>query len=176
MHDLNETPWPFPDNRFDEVYAIHVIEHLDSILRTMEEIHRVSRPHAKVTIITPHHTDASSWRDPTHKWHLNSYSFSYFEPLYHTNFYTRVRFKILRRDVELASVWQLFGLQSLINLDNRFPSLRLTRKFWEHYLCFFVRGKQMTFLLEVIKRDSSRPKTRNSGTGSSIPPSHITAS
>jgi SAM-dependent methyltransferase len=151
VHDLNRSPYPFEDNTFDEVYAIHVIEHLDSVLAVMEEIHRITRPNARVVIITPHHSDAISWQDPTHKWHLNSYSFSYFEPSYHTNYYTTARFRIKSKEVELASVWKSLGIQYLVNLDNRFPALRFTRKLWEQHLCFVLRGKQLTFVLETVK-------------------------
>ena len=151
VHNLNQIPYPIKDNFFDEVYATHVIEHMDSVLAVMEEIHRICRPHARVTLITPHYTDSISWQDPTHQWHLNSYSFSYFEPSYHTNHYTQARFKIIRKEVEMASIWKVLGFQFLINLDNRFPGLRFVRKFWEQYLCFLFRGKQLTFTLEVVK-------------------------
>ncbi len=154
VHDLNQTPYPIKDNLFDEVYATHVIEHMDSVLAVMEEIHRICRPHARVTLITPHYTDSISWQDPTHQWHLNSYSFNYFEPSYHTNHYTQARFKIIRKELEMASIWKILGFQFLINLDNRFPGLRFVRKFWEQYLCFLFRGKQLTFTLEVVKADS----------------------
>jgi SAM-dependent methyltransferase len=152
VHDLNRHPYPFDDNTFDEVYAIHVIEHLDSVLAVMEEIYRISKPNARVTIITPHHSDAISWQDPTHKWHLNSYSFSYFEPTYATNYYSPARFRIRRREVELASVWKRLGIQALINLDHRFPACRFLRKLWEQHLCYVLRGKQMTFVLVTEKK------------------------
>jgi SAM-dependent methyltransferase len=151
VHDLNLRPYPFADNTFDEVYAIHVIEHLDSILAVMEEMHRITRPNARVVIITPHHSDAISWQDPTHKWHLNSYSFNYFDPGYHTNYYTVARFRIKSREVELASLWKALGIQGLVNLDHRFPALRFLRKLWEQHLCYVLRGKQMTFVLETVK-------------------------
>ena len=151
VHDLNRFPYPFRDSVFEEVFAVHVIEHMDSVLEVMEEIHRISRPGARVTIITPHYTDPVSWQDPTHRWHLSSYSFNYFDPCYHTNHYTAARFGILQRDLEMASVWKVLGVQFLINLDNRRPGLRFLRRFWEQYLCFLMRGKQLTFLLEVIK-------------------------
>ncbi len=153
VHDLNALPYPFPDDTFDEVYATHVIEHMDSILAVMEEIHRITRPGGKVTIITPHYTDPVSWQDPTHKWHLSSYSFIYFDPGYHTNHYTNARFKTTSRTLEMAALWKLTGIQFLINLDNRFPGFRFLRKFWEQYLCFLMRGKQLTFVLEVVKAD-----------------------
>ncbi len=150
VHDLNDFPYPFEDETFDEVYAVHVIEHVDSILKVMEEIYRISKPRARVTVITPHHTDAISWQDPTHQWHLNSYSFSYFEPTYHTNHYTHARFRVLGRQLKMASPWKLLGIQFLINLDHRFAGMRFVRKFWEQYLCFLMRGKQLTFTLERL--------------------------
>jgi SAM-dependent methyltransferase len=65
VHDLNCFPYPFPENTFDYVRVIHVIEHLQSIIKTMAEIHRIAKPDAEVDIVTPHHTDSSSWQDPT---------------------------------------------------------------------------------------------------------------
>jgi len=151
VHNLNKTPYPFKDNTFDEIYAIHIIEHMDSILATMEEIHRICKPRARVVVITPHHTDSISWQDPTHKWHLNSYSFSYFDPSYHTNHYTSVRFNTLRKEVELAKIWKYLGVQFFVNLDHRLPQIRFIRKIWEQHLCFVLRGKQITFVLEALK-------------------------
>lgn len=154
VHDLNQHPYPFEDNSFDEVYAVHVIEHLDSILAVMEEVHRITRPNARVVVITPHHSDAISWQDPTHKWHLNSYSFSYFEPTYHTNYYTRARFLVESKEIELASIWKSVGIQFLVNLDNRFPAFRFIRRLWEQHLCYILRGKQITFVLKTFKKES----------------------
>lgn len=42
VHDLNSFPYPFEDNTFDEIYAAHIVEHLDSIIRVMEELHRIA--------------------------------------------------------------------------------------------------------------------------------------
>ena len=38
VHDLNKYPYPFKDNEIDEVYADNVLEHLDSIIKPLEEI------------------------------------------------------------------------------------------------------------------------------------------
>ncbi|HPC10341.1 MAG TPA: class I SAM-dependent methyltransferase, partial [archaeon] len=38
VHDLNKYPWPFKDNYFDEIYADNVLEHLDDIIKPIEEI------------------------------------------------------------------------------------------------------------------------------------------
>lgn len=139
---------PFRDASFDEVRAVHVIEHVRDILRTMAEIHRVSRPGAKVYLVTPHYSDANSWRDPTHRWHLNSFSFWYFYPegLHgEASWYTRARLRQRRLRVRLLQAWRYLGFEFLVNHSLRF------RRFWEFYLCYVIRGKVMEFELEVLK-------------------------
>ena len=76
--DLDRFPYPFADSSFDRLTAIHVIEHVNDVIRTMEEFHRLVRSGGTVRIETPHYTDFSSFCDPTHKSHLNSFSFRYF--------------------------------------------------------------------------------------------------
>ena len=85
------------------------------------------------------------------------YSFNYFEPSYHTNYYTAARFRIRSRTVELASIWKALGIQFLVNLDNRYPFMRFVRKLWEQHLCFVLRGKQLTFVLEADKPEWPAP-------------------
>ncbi len=151
VHDLNSFPYPFEANSFDEIRLIHVIEHLDSILRVMEEIHRLVRPGGRVTIITPHYTDFQSWNDPTHKWHLTTFSFRYFEPEWESSYYSTARFKIESIHIDLARIWRPLGLEALLNLSLRHNALRSLRKFWEGYLSFLFRAGAMTFILSPIK-------------------------
>ncbi len=151
VHDLNVFPYPLADNEFDEIYLTHILEHLDSIIKTMEEIHRIARPNARVIITTPHYSDNQSWTDPTHKWHLSSYSFRYFDPEYETNYYTKARFKVESLHFDMARLWRALGIQLLINLSIKYKPLRFVRKFWEHYLSMIIRAQAMTFILRVIK-------------------------
>ena len=41
--DLDRFPYPFADASFDSVRAVHVIEHVSDVIRTMEEFHRLLR-------------------------------------------------------------------------------------------------------------------------------------
>lgn len=144
--DLDRFPYPFADNSFDRVVAIHVIEHVADVMRSMEEFHRLVKAGGSVRIVTPHYTDFSSWCDPTHRSHLNSFSFKYFgEKHGGLGFYTAVRFQETSVRLVLLSLWKWMGFEFLVNHFPRF------RKFWEHYLCFIVRGKMMDFELKVIK-------------------------
>lgn len=151
VHDLNSFPYPFEDNTFDEIHATHIIEHLDSIIKLMEELFRISKPGSKVVIITPHYSDFQSWNDPTHKWHLTTYSFRYFEPGYESSYYTTARFRIESIQIDMARLWRAFGVEALMNFSLRHESLRSVRKFWEGYLSFIVRAGAMTFTLRSLK-------------------------
>jgi SAM-dependent methyltransferase len=151
VHDLNSFPYPFEDSSFDEIRATHVIEHLDSIVRAMEEIHRLAKPNAKVVIITPHYSDFQSWNDPTHKWHLTTYSFRYFQKDYESSYYSTASFETEQIHIDMARLWRALGVERLINSSLKHDSLRAIRKFWEGYLSSIVRAGAMTFVLRAIK-------------------------
>src|SRR5580700_11127195 len=152
--DLDHFPYPFADNSFDRLLAIHVIEHVADVIRTMEEFHRLVRARGTVRIETPHYTDFSSFCDPTHRSHLNSFSFRYFgEDHGGFGYYTKARFREISIRVKLLSFWRWLGFEFLVN---HFPRYR---RFWEHYLCFVVRGKAMYFEFEVVKPPCSLSST-----------------
>ena len=96
-------------------------------------------------IETPHYTDYSSFCDPTHKHHLNSFSFRYFGDNHGGfGYYTEAKFREISVRVKLLAFWRWLGFEFLVN---RFPRFR---KFWEFYLCYVVRGKAMEFEFEPI--------------------------
>ena len=143
--DLDRFPYPFADRTFDHLRAIHVIEHLTDVIRTMEEFHRLVKPGGTIRIETPHYTDYSSFCDPTHKHHLNSFSFRYFgDKDGGFGYYTQAKFREISVRVSLLSLWKWLGFEYLVNASPRF------RKFWEFYLCYVVRGKAMEFEFEPL--------------------------
>ena len=144
--DLDRLPYPFRDGTFDEIRAIHVIEHVADVIRTMEEFHRLLRPGGRAYLETPHYTDFSSFCDPTHRWHLNSFSLRYFGERHGGfGYYSAARFREIFVGVKLLAFWRILGFELLVN---RFPRFR---RFWEYYLCFVVRGKVIRFELEALK-------------------------
>lgn len=78
VHDLDALPWPLPDNEFDTIRCIHVIEHVADIPRFLREVHRVGAANARVRIETPHFSSLDSWTDPSHRHHLSTHSFDFF--------------------------------------------------------------------------------------------------
>ncbi len=158
--DLDHFPFPFRDNAFREVRATHVIEHVADVMKTMEEFHRLLAPGGRAVITTPHYTDFSSFCDPTHRWHLNSFSLRYFgadDAGY--GYYTAAKFREISTVVKLLALWRYLGFELLVNASRRF------RRFWEFYLCYVVRGKVIEWQLEAVK-DSADFSTRASSSGS----------
>lgn len=145
--DLNAKWFPFKDNAFDMVVTISLLEHLNDFVTAMGEIHRIAKPGASVHILVPHFSSAAAFVDPTHRQRLSVRSCDYFivgtEIEQNYGFYLPYRFRLKKRFVELAGIW------------NYLPPLRwLAEKraaFWEEHLCFIIRGAGVYWELEVVK-------------------------
>jgi SAM-dependent methyltransferase len=157
IHDLDDLPYPFDDDQFDEVVGRHVIEHVREPMAVMSELHRITRPGGLIKLVAPHWTNPDFATDLTHRNHINSYSFrNLIEGREVFSFYTEVRFRQRKTIVTLPNLWKIFGLEFLINLDNSHPRMRFLRKFWEQYMNAIVRGKEIIFELEVVKEAAGR--------------------
>ena len=157
IHDLGNFPYPFADDEFDEIVCRHVAEHVPDVMAFVTELFRITRPGGRIKITTPHYSNPDWPTDPTHRNHFKSYSFNCFvEERQVFPFYTEVKLKPIRTYVSLANLWRAIGLEVLVNLDQRRPAFRFTRKFWEFYLSYVFRGKELQFEFEVMKKDSSR--------------------
>ena len=152
IHDLGVVPYPLADNEFDEIICRHVIEHVPDVVALVTELYRIARPGGRLKFVAPHYSNPDFATDPTHRNHLNSYSFNCFmEERQLFPFYTEVKLKPIRTYVSLANLWRALGIEVLVNMDQRWPSFRFTRKFWEFYLCNVIRGKELHFEFEVQK-------------------------
>ncbi|HEY8491683.1 MAG TPA: class I SAM-dependent methyltransferase [Dehalococcoidia bacterium] len=65
LADLEEG-LPFRDNTFDEVRAVHVLEHVHNVVHLMNELHRVLKPGGVLRALTPYWRHANAIIDPTH--------------------------------------------------------------------------------------------------------------
>jgi SAM-dependent methyltransferase len=155
--DLDRFPFPFRDSSFREIRATHVIEHVADVIKTVEEIHRLLAPGGRAIIVTPHYTDFSSFCDPTHRWHLNSFSLRYFgKDNAGYGYYSRAKFREISTRVTLLSMWRYLGFELLVNASRWF------RRFWEFYLCFIVRGKVIEWQIEAVKDSGASSNPANS--------------
>src|SRR3954451_18227035 len=58
---------PFADGSFDHVFAVHVLEHVEDMLRAMAELHRVLRPTGVLHVLAPWWRHVNAAADPTHR-------------------------------------------------------------------------------------------------------------
>ncbi len=80
IHNLNVLPYPFHENCFNEIIADNVIEHLDDVVRVMEELYRIGKPSAIITVVVPFFPHRQANTDPTHRHFFGIHSFDYFIP------------------------------------------------------------------------------------------------
>jgi hypothetical protein len=116
--DLEQTPWPWPDNSVSEAAFIHSLEHMGAnpkvFLTMMQELYRVLAPDGSVVIHVPHPRHDNFINDPTHVRAITPEMLSLFDrdlndqwkaqggansPLAH---YTGVHFKVAKSGTVLA--------------------------------------------------------------------------
>jgi SAM-dependent methyltransferase len=155
IHNLNQFPYPFPNDRFDAIHCDSILEHLDDIVQVMTEIHRIAKPGAHIEIIAPYFTSVDAYTDPTHKRFFAMRSFDYFTgdfPEY--GFYTPCRFRRINVELSFWDLPRLGGLriQHLVGahwLARWFPSI------YERFFAYLLPARSIRYELEVIKSDSS---------------------
>ena len=113
--DFSRFPWPFRDDAFDEVIAVHVIEHLPDTIRAMEELHRVTRSGARTMIEVPHYKHSNAYKDPTHVRFFTEETFDYFGRD-DRSYYTDARF-------DVASVEKVHEYHIDKYVKRRFPRI-----------------------------------------------------
>ena len=159
VHDLAETPYPLPESWADHIYLHHVLEHFTNPLPILEEVWRIARPGARVSIRTPHYSGVYAWKDPTHRRAFSAESFHYFgENNY--SYYTSVRFRVVRVRLKYfmeEQFWpwpyRVWGRAVQWFLD-RHPT------FGERFLCYWVGGiEELQVTLEAVKPPSAEAKT-----------------
>lgn len=92
--DLEVFPYPFESNFADEILLDNVLEHLQDVTRTMEEMHRVLKPAGLLRVFVPYAKSDWALQDPTHKHFFTEKSMDYFKPAGEYNFYSKARFEI----------------------------------------------------------------------------------
>jgi hypothetical protein len=143
--DLTKFPWPLDENSFEEIHLNNVIEHLPDVVRTMEEIHRVSMHEAIVHIRTPHFASLESWEDPTHVHHFAFDSFDYFcdgGARGHVRHYSPKRFRMVTKRLH-------FGGHPLAWIGRILFSL--SPRAYEKRWCFWFRPSTIEAHLTVMK-------------------------
>ena len=116
IHDLDIYPYPFEDNSVDEVICSHILEHLQDINKTMEEIYRICKPNASVIVRAPYYKSHYAFGDSTHRHFFTEQSFIYFDSSHPLSYYTTARFEVVKRRLVTRGVRRFLPLKRLLNL------------------------------------------------------------
>lgn len=143
VHDLNKYPYPFKDNSVDEIICNNILEHLDDIIKPIEEIWRISKNGALVIVRVPIFPSVTAFADPTHKSCYTYTTFDYFRPFDNLNYYSKARFKILRKKIVFHRYLPFITWFFNISL--------FTQKLWAIFLYFLIPAESLYFELEVLK-------------------------
>ena len=150
--NLDVFPYPFASNTFDLIFCDGIIEHLSDTVGVMEEIYRIARPHAQVTIITPYFTSVDAFTDPTHKHYFSARSFNYFTGEFPEYGFYSSQARFIKRKVTI-SFWALPRLGNIHPQHLLGASLlanRLTNTY-ERFFAYILPAQTIRFELEVDK-------------------------
>jgi len=111
--NLEQGSLPLPTNSVDEIMASHVLEHVNNYLPLVEELWRIMKPGAMLTVKVPNYRHESAYTDPTHVRFFTPKSFNFFDKskvlFKETGWYlSYARFNIVNREeTEREIVYQL---------------------------------------------------------------------
>jgi SAM-dependent methyltransferase len=148
VHDLDVFPYPLEDSAWDRIICLDVLEHVQDLVRTMEEIWRVASPGAIVEVRAPFMSSVNYYSDPTHRRAFTSRSFDYFvegRPAFRLG-YSRARFVVLdcqydRDDRPLRRGFHRWALE----WANR------NKEHYENRFAFIYPVYNINFELRVVK-------------------------
>ncbi|MBX4212067.1 class I SAM-dependent methyltransferase [Candidatus Pacearchaeota archaeon] len=143
--DINKTPLPFKDNTFKEVIISHVLEHVNDVVKTMEEVWRISKPGAVIDIGVPYFSSLNMVKDPTHKHFFAAATFDFFERGKLGNYFdksSKINFKIIKRTI-------IYSNNSFLKIFN--PLVNLSQKFYERFFAYIFPSQVLEVKLKVVK-------------------------
>lgn len=113
LHDLHNSPYPFEDNRFKEISAHHVLEHLSDIHTVMNEFHRICRPDGEIYIEVPHHTSIFA-NTPNHRLHFSIFAFDGWCEGADT-WMTGKKFQMIKKELTFHRAFRRYMLHKIFN-------------------------------------------------------------
>lgn len=145
--DVNKTPYPIKDDSFKEVIMYHILEHVDDVVKTMEEIYRISKNGALIKILLPYFSGLDYIKDPTHRHPFSAATFDFFEKgkLGQTNYSfdsMKFNFKIINRRI-------IFSNNKFLSFLN--PLFNLNQKVYERFFAYIFPAQILQVELRVVK-------------------------
>lgn len=137
--DLDRLPWPLREGSFDLIVMRHVLEHMQDVVATVEELYRITKPGGRIVVETPHFSWVEAFRHPGHRHFFAGGSFDYYYP---GNPTYRAHLRCCRRRIYFNDLFKVIGFEALANLFSR-P--------YERHLAFIFPAGSIVWELEAVK-------------------------
>jgi predicted SAM-dependent methyltransferase len=149
VHDLNHFPYPIENNLVGEILMDNVLEHLDKPMLVMDELYRICRNDAKITIAVPYFRSFYAIIDPTHRNFFGVNWFNYFDPShpFHKRYqYSKAQFKLEKLEFDREfKIKMSFLHKVLVKFAEKHPY------FYEARLSHLFPLNSLTFYLKAVK-------------------------
>lgn len=156
IHDINRFPYPFKDNTFEEIYASHVLEHLDNFNKTITELYRIAKPNCVIIVFAPFFLNTKYFGDPDHNIPFSIRTFDNYEYIgnrklkfyekwklnHRTNYESGAKFEVLEKRFITSHFAILKWLDLIINLE---PVI------YERFFANIFSPEEVYFKLRVVK-------------------------
>lgn len=155
VHDLNSYPYPIANDEYDEIICHHILEHLNDIVKPLEELWRISKPGARIKIDVPSFPGIGAIVDPTHKQYYTFGTFDYFTENHLFSYYSKAKFRIVKRTISFSySLPPLSWFNSLLTkiVNSHFK----LQKAYFYNLSFIYPAQLLEVELETIKHDDQQ--------------------
>ncbi len=131
IYDLNKFPYPFEENTFDEIYASHILEHLDNFHNTVMELYRIAKPGSKIIVYAPFFLNTKDFGEPDHKIPFSIRTFDNYEFIgnrklkfyekwkleHRTNYEGKAQFEIIEKKFITSHFSALSWMDYIVNIE-----------------------------------------------------------
>ncbi len=146
--DLDDT-LPFESASVDEIILMDVLEHVEDVIKTVEELHRILKKGGLIYARVPYWNSWAAYADPTHKRGFHEFSFSFYDPgsdwCKSRPYYTKARFQKVNVSPLLYMFSPYFGPRKEVEIRNKY--LRRIVFILSNYLCSLV----INLKIELVK-------------------------
>ncbi|MDP1728804.1 MAG: methyltransferase domain-containing protein [archaeon] len=141
-HNLDKFPYPFKAESFDYIYCSHILEHVEDLFKTIEEIERILKKRGALHIRVPHFSNGNGYNDLSHKRFFGWFTFKRISEGYYNK---KLSFKIVRQRFNF-----LADNHPIANgLFSWFFNL-MPKQFYERFLCWIFPVGEIEIKLQKI--------------------------
>jgi len=156
IHDINTFPYPFGENYFDEIYASHVLEHLNSFHNIITELYRILKPNGLLIVYAPFFLNTKYFGEPDHKIPFSIRTFDNYEFIgnrklkfyekwklnHRTNYKGKAQFEVIEKKFITSHFAALKWMNFIVNLE---PVI------YERFFAGIFSPEEVYFKLRAVK-------------------------